>query len=217
MKSNTANFFLSSSEARVLAHICGDGYLCLYKCKRAKSDLLVHPRKQIYRNIFLVGYCNTEPELLTEFKQDVFSVYGLKTQMQKGNTLTFRSKWAFMRIKSLGGGKSREWFIPVAILDSNKKIICAWIRAFFDDEAYVEVPKKRICVNSVNAKGLRQVQKLLAKVRVVNTTFNGPYKYKDCVSYRLTVLKESVTNYAKEIGFFHPQKICQLNRALQLD
>jgi hypothetical protein len=210
MSLNKRQFFLSPSEARIVAHVCGDGYLCLYKRKRSKSDLHAHPRKNVYRKVYLVGYCNLEKVLLDEFSADVKKVYNLKTSFQKGNNLRFENKSVFDRIKSLGGGKSRDWFISKNIINSNEKVICSWLRSFFDDEAFVELERKRICVNSVNKNGLKQVQELLGKVGISKTTFCGPYYYKGCTSYRLKVLRESLSYYKEKIGFLHPAKLSSL-------
>jgi hypothetical protein len=206
--------YLTPEEARVAAHVCGDGYLCLYKCKRALSEQIKHPRKNAYRNIFLTGYCNTEPVLLDEFKRDVWLVYGLKVQFNRKDTRTVRSKWVFERIKSLGGGKSRDWFISKEIIHSNKKIICAWLRAFFDDEAHIDPKRGRICVNSVNFLGLKQVCKLLKKVGVRKSVFYGPYKYNECISFRLTIPRESIKDYFEKVGFNHPAKIKNMQKIL---
>ena len=209
---------ITLEEARIAAHVCGDGYLCLYKCKRSVSDLAHHKRKDAYRNIFQIGYCNTELSLLNTFQSDILKVFTLKTRLMKGNTIVFNSKRAFERIQFLGGGKSRSWFISKEIINANKNAQIEWIKAFFDDEAYVEINNNRLCVNSVNKEGLKQVQKMLQNLGIKHVTFNGPYscayRDKECISFRLTVLKRSVKDYAKIIGFAHPQKIQKLKEII---
>jgi len=212
--SPNADYFISPSEARIVAHVCGDGYLCLYKRKRSKADLSSHRRKNIYRNIYLIGYCNLNKKLLNEFSNDVKKVYNLKTSFQKENNLRFENKFVYERIKSLGGGSSKDWFISNEIFLANKEVMCSWLRAFFDDEAFVEIDKNRICVNSVNKKGLLQVQALLHSVGVNETTFCGPYVYRGCISYRLKVLQKSLLEYKSLINFIHPRKIYKLNKIL---
>lgn|GEM_PF-1142449 len=198
---------ISKEEANIVAHICGDGYLSSYLIKRTKADLLVHPRKNIYRRIYLVGYCNTSEVLLSGFKESVLKVYGLKTQFQKGNTLTFAAKWVYERLQSFGTGRSHDWFISDKILGSNKEVLVEWLKAFFDDESHVDLSRKRICINSVNECGLQQVQYLLTKLGITSTKFYGPYYYKECKFYRLTIFKKSLEEYAKLVGFNHPDKI----------
>ena len=214
MDNKIREFLLSSAEARIAAHVCGDGYLCLYKRKRSAAELLKHSRKNIYRNIFLIGYCNTESVLLRMFEIDVLKVYGLKTQFQKGNTLSFVAKWVFQRIQSFGGGSSRSWFVSKEVFKADKEIVVEWLKAFFDDEAHVDLLRKRIVVNSVNEVGLRQVQKLLKSVGVLYTKFYGPYFYKKCKFYRLTIFKDSIKDYAETIGFYHPKKVNELKTML---
>ena len=210
------NFKLGAAEARIVAHVCGDGFLCKYKSKQSKKYLLVHPRKNIYRNLYEVGYCNTCSKLLDDFSNDLKKVYGLKAHLQKWNIVYIKAKWVFERIALLGGGDSRNWFVSDAIVNANNSIIAAWLKAFFDDEAHVDIQRSRICVNSVNKIGLLQVQQLLKKIGICGTKFYGPYYYKDFFSYRLTIFKNSLKEYELKVGFLHPKKIKDLKSILQL-
>jgi len=211
---------LTESEARICAHVSADGCLSKYIRKRCPSDLRNHPRKNIYRTEYEVFYCNNDQTLLENYLLDVKKAYGLKA-FRNGNSLKFKAKWVFERLAGLGAGKSREWFISREIMGSNKKIIREWLKAFFDDEAYVEVKKSRIVLNNVNLNGLKQVQKLLKRFDIQNTTIRGPYYTRGFPCYRLKVLKKDVKKYRVKIGFTHQKKLSALNeivdcRALKL-
>ncbi len=56
----SSNIEITPELARLHANICGDGYMCVAKCKRSKKELKTHSRKNIYRIRFSVRYCNNE-------------------------------------------------------------------------------------------------------------------------------------------------------------
>src|SRR3989344_7090646 len=128
---------LSLAEARIHSHICGDGYIGVYKCKRSKGELQKRPRKIIYRNKYSVRYFNNELTLLDSFSRDVKYAYGLDAICSKGER-QICGKWLYARLKKLGAGKSKEWFISDEIMCSSNEIVSAWLSAFFDDEGHVD-------------------------------------------------------------------------------
>ncbi len=210
-----ADVSISEAEARIVAHICGDGCICSYDTKRfvGKYD---PPRKNLIRKEYSISYCNTEESLLDSFCKDMFAVYGRKAYKSKRNDVCLRAKWIYQRLKRFGVGKSREWFIADKIFSGEKPIIKQWLIAFFDDEAHVDLRTFRIVVNSVNQKGLRQIQQLLKKMRITKTSFKDPYLYKKSKIYRLSILKEDVERFRVYVGFNHPKKVRDLEELLDL-
>jgi hypothetical protein len=206
---------LTEAEVRIVAHICGDGCLYSYTCKRTPSDIKTHFRKNQLRKVYSIKYCNTEKTLLNNFEKDVKSVYGLKTFFYR-NEHQLRAKWVYERLKSFGAGKSKEWFIADEIMTAKKTILKEWLKAFFDDEAYVDIRNFRICLNSVNLNGLEQIQELLRKFNINDTKILGPYHYKQFYSYRLRLLGKDVERFRVYIGFNHPKKIEELEELLDL-
>jgi hypothetical protein len=209
-------FKISLAEARLVAHICGDGSLGAYKLKRGPSDLRNHKRKNPYREVRFINYSNNEKELLASFIKDVKDVYGLKAYPKNNNSVQFTGKWVFDRLKKFGAGQSFDWFISKEIMDAEKQIIKEWLRAFFDDESHVELIKFRITLNSVNLGGLMQVQELLKKMKISKTTIHGPYFTRGFPIYRLSILKADVERYQVYVGFNHQKKINDLNELLEL-
>ncbi|MBN2067657.1 MAG: hypothetical protein JW744_04275, partial [Candidatus Diapherotrites archaeon] len=206
---------ISEAEARIVAHVCGDGCIFSFLGKRYLNKSSP-PRKNMTRMQYGVSFCNTEPSLINSFSDDVYKVYGRKAYKTKEHEVGLKAKWIYQRLKCLGAGKSREWFVCDEILKAEKPIIREWLRAFFDDEAYVDLRDFRISVNSVNPNGLKQAQEMLKKFGIENTSFNGPYRYKKCISYRLTILKEDVERFRVYIGFNHPKKVRDLEELLDL-
>jgi len=88
----------------------------------------------------------------------------------------------------------------------DNKVKIEWLKAFFDDEAHVSVPHKRIVLNIVNKKGLEQIQALLLLFGIKPSS-NGPYLCRNYFSYHLTIYKNSIQRYSGLIGFYHPKKV----------
>ena len=207
---------LTVSEARLIAHICGDGSIGCYKRKRSPADLKNHKRRNPYVNVCYMSYCNNEKDLLDIFVKDVKEVYGLKAYYKNNNSVQFTGKWVYKRLRRFGAGQSFDWFISKEIMYAKKEIIKEWLKAFFDDESYVELSKLRITLNSVNLSGLKQVQELLKKFKIQFTTLHRPYFTRGFPIYRLSILKEDVERYFVYVGFNHQKKIRDLTELLEL-
>ena len=94
---------LTPQVAKVVAHICGDGYLCRYI--ERNSLQIVNGRRYLRdRPRYVIGYSNTCKFLLDDFAEDVTSIFGIKPRYRE-NEVTFRSKRVYDYIKSLGGGE----------------------------------------------------------------------------------------------------------------
>lgn len=204
---------ITEAEARIHAHVCGDGSIYTYTCKRSPADLRTHLRKNISRKLYCVKYCNSEPVLLDCFEKDIKNVYSLKTSFSRNEHL-IRAKWVYIRLRELGAGNSKNWFVSDKILNSNSIILKEWLKAFFDDEGHVDIKSNYITLNSVNLNGLKQVKLLLQSLGIENVTIKGPYFYKQFYSYRLKILKRDLKKFQQKIGFNHPKKIIQLAKLL---
>lgn len=206
---------LTEAEARIHANICGDGWLYTYRVKRSPGELKNHPRNNIYKIKYSIQYCNTEKLLLDRFSEDVKNIYNLRANAS-GIYRSIKGKWVYERLKHLGAGKSREWFVGEELLNANSSIISEWLKAFFDDEGHVDVESNYITLNSVNFSGLKQVQELLRKIGIVNTSLKGPYYYKQFHSYRLKILSKDIEKFSVLVGFYHPKKSAELAKLLYL-
>jgi hypothetical protein len=197
--------------ARIVAHICGDGYICTAKQQRSPKELLGHPRINTVRNKWYVRYVNTEPALVKQFKRDVKREFNRRVVALKSNEYEISGKWVYELVTRLGAGKSRNWFIAKEFISASDDIKLEWLRALFDDEAYVSIKQKRIVLNMVNKKGLEQIKKLLNEFNI-QSTLNGPYRYKNFESYHLLIYHDYIKIFAGLIGFNHPKKKVSLNK-----
>ncbi len=188
------------AEARIAAHVCGDGCLSEWIEKNA---LQIVKGKRYYRarKRYEIVYSNNDPRLLSEFAEDIARVFKVKPRLMADEVRT-RSKRVYQRIKDLGGNSTYRWSINRAILGAPKKIIIAWLRAFFDDEATVEKNTGRIRIKSMNKKGLYSTRKLLRRLKI-KAQLTGPNGDK---SWYLTISKAEAKKYVKLIGSNHSKK-----------
>ena len=63
--------------ARTHAHICGDGYMYTYNEKDIYSYWAEY-RKKKDRTRYITGYCNNNSNLLREFRDDIYEVFGVR-------------------------------------------------------------------------------------------------------------------------------------------
>lgn len=204
--------------ARIHGHICGDGSVYMSVEKRSTGALLKHKRKNVYRNVWRILYYNTSKELVNEFICDFDKAFGRKCQYRsKYHEVRISGTKNIIKMMELDGKNSYNWNIPNFILNSHKRIICNWLRAFFDDEGHVPKNRNSIIITSVNIDGLKQISDMLKKVGIVSR-LRGPYKsdkerkHKDF--WRLIIPKKYLSIYHNKIGFTHSGKNRLLNSKL---
>lgn len=195
-------------EARIVAHVCGDGWLGIY-LEKAALQIVNGRRYHRDRNRYVIGYSNTDSELLDQFANDVSKIFNIKPR-RKEKEVTVRSKRVFDRIKSLGAGKTYEWMVGHQIREAGNNVKKAWLRAFFDDEATVDVPSRRIRIKSMNMKGLKHVKNLLKDIDL-KAKITGPNIDK---SWYLTLNHEELYLFHKRVGFYHSKKYRKLKSLL---
>ena|SRR3989344_9591465 len=192
--------------ARIHAHICGDGSFYKLKEKRPPKTLLKHKRVNIYRIEHVLEYYNECTELLDEFKKDMKFAFNRNISTTNNKIRVKGSKWIAEKL-NLSNKSSYNWYIPEFIIESSEKVISNWIRAFFDDEAYIHPARRRILVKCMNKEGLEQICVLLKKLNIYST-ITGP----NCDnSYYLSISKENVFIYKEKIGFLMARKNLILN------
>ena len=183
------NKFIAASEARIHAHICGDGHL--------------YTEKGDWGTRYIIEYTNTNQSLIEEFVNDAKHAYNASPTViwrrnKRSYIARFKSRYAFRRLTSLGAGSSNNWRIDIKILDENKFLIVNWLGAFFDDEAYVDTSTKRIAVTSVNLKGLKDVSTLLEFIGIKSCI----YKIMHGRAFKLVISrKQNLLKYAEKVGF----------------
>ena len=186
---------MTPEEARIVAHVCGDGSLFQ---STEKTLQIVRGRKyKQLRKRYYIDYCNYDQGLLDEFARDLLTVYGISSRRTKDSVRT-KSKRVFDRIRQLGCGQTYDWYVSKEVFNSSKDCKRAWLRAFFDDECTVSNnPRRYVKIKSMNKKGLKQVGKLLDEFSI-QYRFTGP----NCDnSFYLTISRaEFIRKFAEEIG-----------------
>lgn len=133
--------------------------------KRERDDYgyLKEYKRGNYRTRYGFVYTNLNSALIQSFAEDVKTVFGLNGYYHAGkHAFHVKSMDAWMVLKRLGAGKSRDWFIHDEISQADDTVKAAWLRAFFDDEAHF-VPNGGIRVRSVNRPGLEQAAQMLRR------------------------------------------------------
>ncbi len=187
-------------EARLAAHICGDG--CLSTWIEKNSLQIVNGRRYHQkRRRYEIIYSNNEVLLLNQFSRDLKKVFGVKPRIYKDEVRT-KSKRIFEHLQGLGGGGSYDWSISKKIMGASKAIKAEWVTAFFDDEGTVDRKQHRVRIRSMNSKGLASVRKLLKDLKI-NSSLTGPNADS---SWWLTVSRENAVKFAKIIKSKHKTK-----------
>jgi len=149
--------------ARVHAHLCGDGSVCIWKTKEKDRNFTA-----------IVGYYNKNQKLLEKFRKDFSKIFGVKMKMRNNRDVSIRSIRIFKELTSeFGKFNSREWRISKIIKDSSEDVKLEWLKAFFEDEAYHEKRYDRLKIKSMNNNGLKDVKEMLDSLDI-NSNITGP-------------------------------------------
>ena len=180
---------ISLELARIHAHLCGDGYTCIWKTKQKGRKFIA-----------VTGYCNNNHRLLDKFQRDFSKTFGVKMKMRrKKGEVSISSIRIHKEIRNkFGDFGSKKWRIPPSIKNSSKEIKLEWLKSFFEDEAYCEEKYNRLKTKSVNLEGLKEIKELLNSLNIFST-LTGPNCDK---SYYLTIPKfnevKGFSNFVKE-------------------
>ena len=178
---------------------------------KKKTLQIVHGRRYHRdRNRYEIVYTNLDQRLLKEFSNDAKKVFKVKPRVRTDEN-RIRTKRVFDHLKKLGGGSSYEWRITTMVSEATRKIILAWLRAFFDDESTVRKKPKRIDVETVNFQGLKGVKKLLRKVGIEARLY-GPYTHKRWKYWRLVLNQLNAKKFARIVGSNHTSKKKKLKK-----
>jgi hypothetical protein len=164
---------ISIELARIHAHLCGDGFVCIWKTKE---------KDRRFRAVS--GYCNKNQKLLDKFREDFNKVFNVKMKMEENKQVSIKSIRIFNQLSDqFGEFGSKKWKIPNLIKKSNENIKVEWLKSFFEDEAYNEKKYDRLKIKSMNFLGLRDVKEILDSLKI-KSSLTGPNIDK---SYYLTI------------------------------
>lgn len=194
---------LSKELVRVLAHLFGDGCLCLDK------------------NNYLTGsYYNQSKELREQFKQDIsiiFGYYDFKEGINKTTPyVSIPSPISLILLQIVKDFNSKKIKIPSFIKKSAKKFKKEFIRSFFDDEAHVRYkpPHRYIEIALCNLKLLKQIRVLLEEFYITPTKISYK-KLKGFDIYYFYIRNyNNLKSFFDQINFNHPHKKEKLKKII---
>jgi len=194
---------LTKDKARIVAHLIGDG--AHYKTKHD----------------YVMKYEVRDEELLKQFSDDLFKVYGLKTSKhinKSGYTnkpisfVRLRSKIAFEDLAGYATYFSKDWKIKEQILNADLPIKREFLRALYDDEGSVK-SKYEIALYSINKTGLEQIKEMLKEFNIdshIRSGFGANRKV-----YGLMVKDFKI--FDNKIGFNLKRKKDKLKRMISIN
>ncbi len=107
------------------------------------------------------------------------------------------------------GKKSDKIIIPSLVLNSKDEVLARFLRGYFDCDGHI--PKSKRDIEIVSASKLMSEYLRLALLRFGITSFSKIKKIKEVPYYRILIRGDFVTNFSKNIGFFHPMKKSRLD------
>ena len=189
----------------MLAYLAADGSVTVNRKRnkgRGHSDIRFYP---------------DDAALVSAFIEAFLYLYRRKPTVRRAVNhyrVYVSSQVACAHLLQFGTFGSREWRLPFTALTSTERKR-EWLRAFFDCEGYVG--KRCIRAESVNERGLDDVQCLLKEFRIpcrryVYNRENASWG----VNYILNIgTLEGRRTFLKEIGFAHSLKAGKLRSQLQ--
>ncbi len=208
---------LTKEKAYILGVMCGDG--CLWKGFTKKKQVTkITPQMEYHIRLVAI-----DRDFVDYFAHCIEKVYGVKPSYKYRKTKNInwsdtytvycRQKAIFNDIESFGAFSTKTWRTPSEILNSNKNIISAFLRGFFDSEGTVN-PKKYnryIRADSTNIKGLREIVYLLKKLDIKPTKIS---KDRDCYYVSISNI-DGLEKFYKYIGFSIRRKFKRLESIIK--
>lgn len=199
LKSKTYKIFKS----RLLGFLAGDGSVSIRREKKKKTS--VHHDISFYPD---------HHSMIGPFIEAFTYLYLKKPtvkNMKNHYSVRVSSKQACLDLLRTSNFGTLYWQVPLNFLNLTKYKI-EWLRAFFDCES--SIGKRVIQVQSVNKKGIHQVQTLLKNFNIESKIYEYKRKNKKWnTNYILCIMKkESRKKFLNTIGFNHIIKLEKLKK-----
>lgn len=190
---------INENLAAVHAYLCADGYV------------IRNPETQ-KQKYYKIGFRNTNLILLKDFQTRFEKLFRIKPSLYPKQRCQIGSKEIYSRLtEEFGSFYSWEWRMPKL----NENLIRIWLRAYFDCEGWVFCKRhqnRHIGVDCVNKTGINQVEKSLNKLGIKTIRkFNKKRNIHRIIIYG----KENIIKFRDKIGFIHPDKSINLNKAIE--
>jgi intein/homing endonuclease len=191
-------------KSRLLGFLAGDG--CVHISKEKNKTTTHH----------VVSFYPDHMSMIKPYVETLNYLYKKNPRIK--NEGNYYSIWIYSKpacidlLKTCKLG-TLKWNVPFEFFDSiqTKK---EWLRAFFDCESYIG--KRQIQLQSVNEKGLIQVQELLKEFEIESKIYKYVRKNKNHnINYILCIMKkESRMNFLNKVSFNHILKFNKLKEQL---
>ena len=193
----------SHLKARIMGFIAGDGNIL-----SSKMDKCSHNTIRFYPD---------HHSLVDSFEEAILAVYNKKSKVKSLKnyySVTIDSKQAVEDLLKSGNFRTTDWEVPSQFLKTSLEKR-EWLRAFFDTEGHVH--NKYIRIQTVNKKGMKQLDKLLGEFRINTKKYTYmPKNPRHKEVFILIILKrEDQRKYLDKIGFNHTIKLKKLNNKFQ--
>lgn len=179
---------LNEDLSAIHAYLCADGYVI------KNPDIQKH-------KYYSIGLRNQNLTLLADFQNRFERVFGIKPKIAHGRARVY-SKDVYSMLTKEWNFYSDSWKLP----EIKGRCLNLWLRAFFDCEGWVELDgrkNRRIGLDSINKKGLIQVQSSL-KLIGINSKIR---KIANRSTWRLQIFgKNNIEKFSQEVGFLHQTK-----------
>ena len=155
---------------------------------------------------FSIRISNKDPEVINRTTELVDCVFHLKTSVRWGHT-TWSTEFGTKRIECirelLGRGASNK-YVPSAIMQSPKSVICAFIRGTTLDSSY-DSNRQRLAINYYRKDAADFVHQVLANMGILSgLTIQNNNKGK--IHYRILIAGEYYKKFLDTVGVVQRSK-----------
>ncbi len=194
----------STSLAKILGHLMGDGYI------------------EMRGSTPSIGYTNKNRVLIENFKKDVERVFGEINTNDRINVndvfdVRYPSIIGILLSNLLGHLPKSLDQVPSLIVKLDKESKSLFLRALYDDEGYVSVSKYQIGIEMSNKNVIKMMKMLLLEFGIESgklTKIIDKRGFKPRHGFRISN-KKNLQLFLNKIGFDHPLKKERLITLLQ--
>ena len=187
-------------------------------CGFLTGDGSVQKRKEKHFYHYQIDFFPDDKVMMETYINQIKIIYDKVPTIRKNKkfySVRFTSKVAVEDISNLAKFGLKRWTLPKSLfkIEGAKE---NWLRAFFSAEAYVG--RKRIKIQTVNKKGMKEISKILKNMGIANNyyEYNSKKASDSLVSIIFITKKESMLKFYNLIGFWHSKKTKALKESLGL-
>jgi len=187
-------------------------------CGFLAGDGSVQKRKEKNYYHYQIDFFPDDKLMRDIYIKQIKQIYNKTPSIRKMNmfySVRISSKTIYEDLNKYAKFGLNSWTLP-ANLFKLEGAIQNWLRGFFSAEAYVN--KKYIKVQTINQKGMKEISKILSKIKINNKyyEYNSKNKSERPVGIIHIRKKENLLKFYNLIGFWHEKKNKTIKEALGL-